>query len=819
MKRVLPICLLVACAGIPAARLPSQCASLAAPANVLPGVMGNALGGTVWAMTPWDPDGPGPQQRGIVLAGFLTMAGGTPVDGVAFLDPATHTFRRLGAPVVGPLASVTRLAAAPQGQLFALAGQRVLRWNGAQWQPLSLQIDGPVHALAVLPNGEPVIGGQFSYVDGVACTGLARLAPAGWTSLGFLNGNSVFTLAVQANGDLLVGGDLAHPSGTGGLATVSGGTVSLLPGAPRPVVASAIAPNGDLVVSASQPAAGVFRRSGGVWSSLTTQGSFASAMHVAQNGDLYVGGSFTTFEGVPCKRIARFDGSAWTALGAGVDLGFVPNVSSIVDAPNGGIAVAGNFLRAGNTSAASLARWDGTFWSTFGSGVGQPVRVVLPLPNGDLIVAGDFQDLPDANGARCQRIARRSNGQWFALGGGLDGGALALARLPNGDLVAGGTFQQAGGVPCRHLARWDGSSWHAFGTGADAFVHTLAVLPNGDLLAGGYFGSVDGVAASRVARWDGTQFHPFGAFDGGVEHLAVRANGGVLACGAFTAVDGQPASRVAAFAGGSWSPLGAGIPALVGQILESNTGLVVAATGGGAHRWDGVQWQALGTPSGLSRLCGLADGSVLISYGTGSSAPEAKALRYDGTSVVEWARLSGGRIDSMVLDRDDRVWVAGAFMHVASAAGDVGSPFLVSLSSSCAAAQVRYGTGCVGSGGLVELTGVSRPWLGGTWRARSAGVPAGAAIVLQSVGFPNWPTPLGFYVTEGQPGCDLLAMPVLLDLLPVAAGGAETAWPVPNVAALVGQSLALQHLPCEFGPGGLTAVFASNALLATVGSY
>jgi hypothetical protein len=98
-------------------------------------------------------------------------------------------------------------------------------------------------------------------------------------------------------------------------------------------------------------------------------------------------------------------------------------------------------------------------------------------------------------------------------------------------------------------------------------------------------------------------------------------------------------------------------------------------------------------------------------------------------------------------------------------------------------------------------------------------LPAGAPFALQLVGFPSWPDPLSWWLPEGQPGCSLLVSPVLFDVLLATAGSTESAWPVPNLPALAGVSLALQHLPFEFGPNGLTGVFASNALLATVGSY
>ncbi len=767
-------------------------------------------------MVRWDPDGAGPMASGVVVSGPITIAGSTMVDGVAFLDLSTQTFTRLGTPNTGTSSPGIGVFTGPQGELFGVAGQRVLRWTGLHWQPLSMQMDGQVFGLVVLANGEIVIGGSFHLVDGNWCPGMARLTATGWSSVGFDTGTSVSSLARLPNGDVLVAGDLVHSMGTGGMATLNGNTVSFLLGAPSGVFSTLVAPNGDLFVSASQPAVGIYRRSGGVWSALTTQGSFGWKLHLAPNGDLYVGGGFATFEGVPCNNVARFNGSTWSALGSGVSAGWVPRVSAIVDAPNGGILVGGAFLRAGNVGVTNLARWDGTFWNPLGVGLNAPVRASLALPNGDLIVAGDFADLPDANGARCHRIARRSNGQWFAMGSGLDGGALSLARLPNGDIVVGGSFQHAGGVLCNNLARWDGTNWHAYGSGTNAYVHAVEVLPNGDLIAGGYFTLANGVAVARAARWDGAQFQPFGNFNGGVEHFAVRANGSVVAVGAFTFVDGQPAERAAQRSGGTWSAMGAGLPTLSRNVVESTHGQVFAITTQDAFAWDGTQWQGLGIASYITELLALPDGSVLLGSSIGGA--QAKVLRYDGSAVTEWASLLGGLVTTLTLGSDDQVWCGGVFTQTSVAMGNVASPYLLQFASSCPAAQVPYGAGCTSSGGLVQLTGVSRPWLGGTWRARCTGLPAGAPFSLQVVGFPTWPYPMSWLFPEGQPGCNVLITAELIDVLPVLGGVAESAWPVPNVPALAGQSIALQHVPLEFGPGGL-AVFSSNALAATVGSY
>jgi len=81
---------------------------------------------------------------------------------------------------------------------------------------------------------------------------------------------------------------------------------------------------------------------------------------VAPNGDVYAYGLFTEVyesDGTPvaANRIARWDGTHWYALGAGLD----GNVLYANIAPNGDVYVVGAFHNAGGIAAAHVARWDG----------------------------------------------------------------------------------------------------------------------------------------------------------------------------------------------------------------------------------------------------------------------------------------------------------------------------------------------------------------------------------------------------------------------------------------------------------------------------
>src|SRR6185369_4155425 len=73
---------------------------------------------------------------------------------------------------------------------------------------------------------------------------------------------------------------------------------------------------------------------------------------LATSDGLYAGGAFQHMGGVPVSNIARWDGSAWSPVGEGVD-GIVYSLTSI----DGQIYAGGTFSHAGSTEAHYLARW------------------------------------------------------------------------------------------------------------------------------------------------------------------------------------------------------------------------------------------------------------------------------------------------------------------------------------------------------------------------------------------------------------------------------------------------------------------------------
>lgn len=267
------------------------------------------------------------------------------------------------------------------------------------------------------------------------------------------------------------------------------------------------------------------------------------ALERLQNGDLVIGGDFTSVAGVAANYVARWDGAQWHAMGAG----FPWRVETLELMSDGSLVAGGDFV--------GVWRWDGIAWQQLGT-QGGSTRELVALPGGVLVAAGNCALSPLGPAVNA---AMWNGSSWVGLATGLSHESWDLTRLPNGDLVFGGIFTHAGGQLVYNVARWNGSAWSGMG-GADNMVIALDTLPNGDVIAGGNFTWIGGATANHVARWDGTQWHAMGAgVNGSVLEVRALPNGDVLVGGQFTTAGGAPAASIARWNGSAWLPLGAGV--------------------------------------------------------------------------------------------------------------------------------------------------------------------------------------------------------------------------------------------------------------------
>jgi hypothetical protein len=355
---------------------------------------------------------------------------------------------------------------------------------------------------------------------------------------------------------------------------------------------------------------------------------YVQAIAGLPNGDIAAAGSFTTAGGVAAKRVARWNGVAWSTLGSGMD----NTVYALAVLPNGDLVAAGSFLSAGGVSVSRIARWDGSAWASLGSGVNGTVYALIVLPNGDVIAGGDFTS---AGGVSAIHVARWDGSAWSGLGAGVgvvgSGNVRALAVLPGGDVLAGGYFTSAGGVAVGSIARWNGAAWFGLGQGVKDTVTAIHVLPCGDVAVGGTFNMAGDFGAGRWARWSPTGVpsvvqhpHEWNGSAGSAVTLSAVCSSGYDFDGPVNFQWKRNGANVSDGPGGA-SPGGGTVSGAVGTLTASSTLTTLAITG--------AQWSDTGSYSvTFTNACGTIESvAAAVSFGCPADL--------DGSGVVDGADL------------------------------------------------------------------------------------------------------------------------------------------------------------------------------------
>ncbi len=251
-------------------------------------------------------------------------------------------------------------------------------------------------------------------------------------------------------------------------------------------------------------------------------------------GNIYIGGSFSIAGDSFAGNIAKWDGSRWSTLGPGVSGGL--NWTGVSDIAVSGtdVYVGGSFMNAGGVQVENIAKWDGSSWSALGAGV---LGVnAMAVSGTDIYVGGSFQ----TTGGIVGGIAKWDGTNWIVLGSSGDGGVIAIA-ISGTHVFVGGSFTSMGGVPANHIAKWSGSTWSALGSGTNDNVHDITVSGT-NLFVGGYFTSAGGLGANRIAKWDGSTWSTLGSglgsAVGGSAHSIAVLGTDVYVGGYFTSAGG-----------------------------------------------------------------------------------------------------------------------------------------------------------------------------------------------------------------------------------------------------------------------------------------
>ncbi len=385
---------------------------------------------------------------GVYCTGGFRAVAGVPTGNLALWTGANWT--RVGSGSFQGLSDEATVLAVAGTNVYAAgefqyagdaAANHIARWDGRKWDPLGSGIDGTIAQMASRGDDLFVVG-AFASAGGVAATNVAKWDGVAWSDLG--GGLTGQLTAVAAS---------EHHLWVARKVTSTNFIISRWDGA-----------------AWADEAGGTFE-----YGSITTM--------LATDDSVLMGGSFRSIDGVEFNNIARWQDGQWRSLGSGVsgERMWIPNdypfteVRALLD-DGTNLFAGGSFTNAGSVPAMNVARWDGSQWSALGAGLpgfgsclfGSCVHPVtsLAMVRGQLYAGGGFVTDRFRDGTARGFLARWDGTTWSNV---IDAGwtidteqhyryfdelhVWALAAREN-DLYVAGNFASIGNVPSYGFGIW-----------------------------------------------------------------------------------------------------------------------------------------------------------------------------------------------------------------------------------------------------------------------------------------------------------------------------------------------------------------------------
>ncbi|HXG47945.1 MAG TPA: Calx-beta domain-containing protein, partial [Methylomirabilota bacterium] len=328
------------------------------------------------------------------------------------------------------------------------------------------QVNGPVLALGLQPDGRLLVAGEFTEVNNIGRRRVARLNTDGTLDPSFdpASGpnDSVRVLTLQPDSKILIGGLFTQYNGTnrGRIARIN------LDGTVDTTFAVGAAANNPVF-----------------------------AITLQADDKILVGGSFSTFNSVPRAGIVRLNTNGTLDVTFNPGAGANNAVYAVAVQGDGKIVIGGEFTLFNGQSRARIARLnrDGSLDSSFNPSASfdAAVRALLIQPDGKIVVGGSFTN---ANGTTRNYLARLNADGTLDTGflasplEGADGAVYALAQQVDGKIVVAGDFRLFNGVTRRRLTRLnaDGSNDPTinFGSGTDSYIAAVLIQPDRKIVIG-----------------------------------------------------------------------------------------------------------------------------------------------------------------------------------------------------------------------------------------------------------------------------------------------------------------------------------------------
>jgi uncharacterized delta-60 repeat protein len=442
-----------------------------------------------------------------------------------------------------------------------------------------------VNTTSLQSNGKIIIGGEFTYYNGTARIGIARLNTDGTLDATFNPGTGsydIYSALIQSDGKIIIGGafNSYNQIARKGIARINtdgtlDGTFNPTTGANDNVNTTSIQSDGKIIIGGNfttyyETARNRIARlsANGTLDTTFNPGTGAndivSTTSIQSDGKIIIGGNFTTYNGTLRNYIARININGTLDATFNQGTGTNSSVSIVSLQPDGKIIIGGNFTAYNGTAINYIARLNsnGTLDTTFnqGTGANSSISSVSIQSDGKIIIGGNFTTY---NGTSRNKIARLNTDgtldTTFNIGTGANYNVNTTNLLPDGKIIIGGSFTSYNGTLVSRIARLNtnGTLDTTFnqGTGANSFVRITKVQSDGKIIIAGNFTTYNGMAINKFARLntDGTldtAFYPGNGADSDIFSTSLQSDGKIIIGGGFSSYDGTPSNRVARINGG-----------------------------------------------------------------------------------------------------------------------------------------------------------------------------------------------------------------------------------------------------------------------------
>ena len=375
------------------------------------------------------------------------------------------------------------------------------------------------------------------------------------------------------------------------------------------------------------------------------------------NTEIYIAGCFTNFAGVAAADyVAKWDGSAWSGLGASGDISAIVHDMVMY---KGDLHIAGEFNDAGgDVTADMVAKWSGSAWVGLPVAGGTNANFGVGSPR-DL--AGDY-----AAALKVQENNAGTSDDILLVGGKFNNG------INNGTSGFQVSFT-------RNIATWNSTTWGSIDTDSEPFtsgtvdyvVHDIEVVGT-SIYVSGYRNNATCSSSSTnrknaFHKFDGTTWtQPITAiscsfFGSGFGIYTMEAAGtDIYVGGTFTSLS-NVASHLGVYntTAGTFSAFNSfsaqfGTGAVVRSINAVGSQIFIAGsfpgafgTSGGVARWTGSSWQGIGrnAPSVVNAIVGdalyngtdsrLLIGAAGVNIGGVAAADGFAALNVSSMSTLD----------------------------------------------------------------------------------------------------------------------------------------------------------------------------------------